>query len=45
MRQVSLAGDRMAVHYDSPAGGGIAIVDVATGAVLHRIDLVPELPR
>ena len=45
VRQVSLAGDRMAVHYDSPTGGGIAVVDVATGAVLQRIDLVPELPR
>lgn len=45
VRHVSLSGDRLLVSYDSPAGSGISIVDVATGAVLSRIDIVPEVPR
>ena len=45
VKHVSLSGDRLAVHFETPAGAGIAIVDVASGAVLSRIDLVPEVPR
>lgn len=38
-RQVTLAaGDRLLVHYDAPGGGGIAIVDLATGKV-QRVHL------
>lgn len=38
-RQVTLsAGDRLLVHYDAPGGGGIAVVDLATGKV-QRIRL------
>lgn len=45
VRQVSLAGDRLAVHYESAAGSGIAVIDLVSGAVLSRIDVVPEVPR
>ena len=41
VRSVSLAGDRLAVHYEAPSGAGIAVVDVASGAVLRRVDVVP----
>ena len=45
IRQIAIAGDRLAVHYDGPAGPGIAIVDIATGAVVSRVAIVPEPPR
>ena len=45
VRQIAVSGDRLAVHYDGPAGPGIAIVDVATGSVVSRIAIVPEPPR
>jgi hypothetical protein len=45
VRQISLSGDRLAVHYEGPAGTGIAIVDLASGTVLSRIQVVPEVPR
>jgi hypothetical protein len=45
VRQISLSGDRLAVHYESSAGAGIAILDLATGSVLSRVDVVPEVPR
>lgn len=45
IRQISLSGDRLAVHYESAGTGGIAILDLASGAVLSRVELVPELPR
>lgn len=45
VRQISLSGDRLAVHYEGPASSGIAIVDLASGAVLSRVDVVPEVPR
>ena len=45
VRQISLSGDRIAVHFEGPAGAGIAVVDLASGAVLTRIDVVPEVPR
>lgn len=28
---ISVSGDRLAVHHESPAGTGIAVIDVATG--------------
>jgi hypothetical protein len=43
IRTMSLAGNRLAVHYDSPAGGGIAIVDLASGRVVQRIQIGPAL--
>jgi hypothetical protein len=45
IRQVSLSGDRLAVYYDSPSGSGVAIMDLATGSVLSRVKVVPELPQ
>jgi len=45
IRQVSLSGDRLAVHYEAPAGAGIAILDLATGRVLSRVQVVPDPPR
>ena len=45
VRQVSLSGDRLAIHYEGPGGGGIAVVDLATGQVISRVQLVPEVPR
>lgn len=41
VKSLSLAGDRMAVHYEAPTGAGIAVVDVATGAVVRRFNVVP----
>ena len=42
VRHVTLSGNRLAVHYDTPAGSAIAIVDLATGAATTRVILVPE---
>lgn len=41
VKSISLAGDRLAVHYDGAGRPGIAVVDLATGAVIRRVDLVP----
>lgn len=45
VKQISLSGDRLAVHYESAGSTAVAIVDLASGTVLSRIDVVPELPR
>lgn len=45
VRQISLSGDRLAVHYEAAGASGIAVLDLATGAVLSRVDVVPEMPR
>ena len=45
IRNLSLSGSRLAVHYDSPKGSGIVIMDLATGAPASRIEIVPEVPR
>lgn len=39
IRSVSLNDDRVAVHYDAPAGPGIAIVDIKTGEVVARVGI------
>lgn len=39
VRTVTLSGDRLAVHYDAPSGGGIAVIDIASGRTLARIQL------
>ena len=43
VRNVSLSGDRLLVHYDAAAVGasGIVIFELATGKVLSRVELVP----
>ncbi len=39
VRSISLAGDRLAVYFEAPGGGGILIVDVASGRTIARIGL------
>ena len=45
VRTMSLAGSRLAVHYEGPAGGGIVILDLQTGKPVSRVEIVPEAPR
>ena len=45
VRSVALSGDRLAVHYDAPGGSGIAILDLASGRALSRVDIVQEPAR
>lgn len=45
IRSVSISGDRLAVHYDTPAGAGIAVLDLETGRTLSRVQIVPDAPR
>ena len=37
VRNLSLSGNRLAVHYDAPSGPGIAIIDLATGRAVQTI--------
>ncbi|MFZ2018513.1 MAG: hypothetical protein WAU90_07550 [Methyloceanibacter sp.] len=39
---LALDGNRLALHLNSPQGGEIVVIDVATGKVLARIRLKPE---
>lgn len=41
VKSVSIGGDRLAVHYETPGGAGIAVVDIASGAVLRRLEVAP----
>ncbi|MGE0626761.1 MAG: hypothetical protein AB7O43_02980 [Hyphomicrobiaceae bacterium] len=45
IRGMTLSGNRLAVHYESAKGPAIAIVEVTNGAVISRIEIVPEVPR
>jgi hypothetical protein len=45
IRNLSLSGSRLAVHYDGPAGSGIVILDLVTGAPASQITIVPEVPK
>ena len=45
IRNLSLSGGRLAVHYEGPRGSGIIILDLATGTPASRIEIVPEVPR
>jgi hypothetical protein len=38
----SLAGNRLAVHYDAPNGDGIIVLDLETGRILSQVSLVPS---
>jgi len=42
---VSLSGDRLAVHHESPAGTGITIIDLATGRRIADIKPLEAVPR
>ncbi len=39
VRSISLSGDRLAVHYEAAGTEGIAVLDLASGRVLTRVDL------
>lgn len=39
VRSTSLNGNRLAVHYDTPSGAEIAILDLETGKTLSRVRL------
>ena len=45
VKHVALSGDRLVVHYENAAGAGIAVLDLASGNQVSRIDIVPEVPR
>jgi hypothetical protein len=40
--QTTVSGDRMAVHYASPAETGIIVINLTTGRVVSRIGFTPE---
>jgi hypothetical protein len=42
VKSLSLSGDRLAVHYESGGKAAIAILDVSSGAVLRRYDVMPD---
>jgi hypothetical protein len=39
---LALDGDRLALHLQSPAGGEIVVIDLASGKILSRVKLKPE---
>lgn len=41
LKSATLSGDRLAAHYGSPAGDGVIVHDLATGAVLTHVRVVP----
>ncbi|HRN87913.1 MAG TPA: hypothetical protein PK271_04870 [Hyphomicrobium sp.] len=45
VKSISLAGDRLAIHYEAAGGAGIAVVDVASGAIVRQIDVVSDGSR
>ena len=42
VRSLALSGDRLAIHFETPAGAGVAILDLLTGEPVTRIELVPH---
>jgi hypothetical protein len=44
VKSISVNGDRLAVHYEAPEDTGIAVLDLATGAVVRRVEVVPAGP-
>lgn len=42
VKTVSASDDRLAVHYEGPDGAGIAVVDLASGVVVRRLEIVSE---
>ena len=42
VRQTSLSGERLVLHYEAPSGAGIVLVDTVTGQIISRIALKPE---
>ena len=42
---VSLSGNRLAVHHESPAGTGIAVLDLETGRRIADVKPLEAVPR
>lgn len=42
VRSLALSGDRLAVHFETNSGAGVAILDLLTGEPVTRIELVPQ---
>ena len=45
VRGMTMSGNRLAIHYEAPGGAGIAVLDTSTGALVSKVELVPEVPR
>jgi len=45
VRNVTLQGDRLAIHYETAAGTGIAVIDLVSGRTLSRVHLAPDPPK
>jgi hypothetical protein len=39
VKSLSLSGDRLAVHFEGPAGAGILVVDVRSGGIVRQFEL------
>ena len=42
---ISLSGNRLAVHHESPAGTGIAVIDLETGRRIADVKAMESAPR
>jgi uncharacterized iron-regulated membrane protein len=42
LQQVSLSGERLALHYAGPGGSGILLVDTISGQIISRIVIKPD---
>lgn len=45
IRQMTLSGHVLAVHFEAPGGAGIRILDLSTGGRAHAITIVEEMPQ
>ena len=45
VRNVSVSGNRLAIHYEWSSGGAVAVVDLATGNVVSTVELAPGAGR
>jgi hypothetical protein len=44
VRSISLAGNRLAVHYDLGASAGIAVLDLQSGRLITNVAIEPKRP-
>ena len=42
---VSVSGNRLAVHHESPTGSGIAVIDIDTGRRIADVKAMQAVPR
>jgi hypothetical protein len=42
VRSISLDGNRLAINYTSPAGDGVVVIDLRSGAEVARIAIDPQ---